>query len=227
MKTIHFLHIVKYPIFLFIALFGVFIGGSENVPNQLPKPRIADIGGQGAPRIPSLKTESYSAPLNYADNSLDIGGQSVPRSGYLVNNDKHLLAGFGTDSPIGNLGAPRLPISRMSSDFTSLRSQCLVIGGQNAPRTLANGGSDIGGGQTAPRTFAQLDCHDFLPVEIKPIGGSQSVPRMFAIKRHLVSDVSFFTSTTGDIGGNGNQGSKPTSPSKPIGGPGLPPHIFS
>lgn len=227
MKTIHFLHIVKYPVLLFIALLGVFIGGSENVPNQLPKPRIADIGGQGAPRVPGLQTESHSAPLNYASTIQDIGGQSVPRSGYLVNNGKHSLANLGTDSPIGNQGAPRLPISRIGRNFKLLKAHCFVIGGQNAPRTLANGDSDIGGSQSAPRIFAQLDCHDFLPVEIKPIGGSQSVPRMFAMKRPFVSHMSFFTSTTGDIGGNGSQLPKPDLLSKPIGGPGLPPHIFS
>ncbi len=227
MKTINFLHILKYPVLLLIAVFGLFIGGSENVPNQLPKPRTVDIGGQGAPRIPSLQTESHSASLNYADNSLDIGGQSVPRSGYLVNSGKHLVDNLKADSPIGNQGAPRLPISRIGNIFKPLGSECLVIGGQSAPRTLANGSADIGGGQTAPRTFAQLDCHDFLPIEIKPIGGSQSVPRMFVMDGKTASGLSFFTTALDEIGGNGNQGSKPTSPSKPIGGPGLPPHIFS
>ena len=223
MKTINFLHILKYPVLLLIAVFGLFIGGSENVPNQLPKPRTVDIGGQGAPRIPSLLTESHSAPLNYADNSLDIGGQSVPRSGYLVNNGKHLLASLGTDSPIGNLGAPRLPISRVSSDFKPLRSECFAIGGQSAPRTLATGGSDIVGGQTAPRTFAHVECHDFLPIEIKPIGGSQSVPRMFVLNGKTTSDLSSFRWSLSDIGGNGSQLPKPTFPLQPIGGPGNPP----
>jgi len=241
MKTINFLHIVKYPVLLFIALFGLFIGGSENVPNQLPKPRTIDIGGQGAPRVPSLQTETNSAPLNYADNSVDIGGQSVPRSGYLLKPETQKIADAGTVSTIGGQGAPRVPGLQIGGQnaprtgFASIQDE-MEIGGQSAPCLLTKDGADIGGaqtaprgiyeiggGQTAPRTFAHHDCQYSIPVEIKPIGGSQSVPRMFAMNGNTVSGLSSFRWSLGEIGGNGSQLPKPTFSLQPIGGPGNPP----
>lgn len=153
MKTIKFLHYVKYPVLLFIAFFGILIGGQQTAPR-----RLADIGGNSA---------GGNAPRRFVSNDYaEIGGgQTSPRMALLSGSVA------GVQSPprsysaanIGDIGggqaAPpsHFPKANSSKQYSNYgfwdSSYDFEIGGQTTHgsefRQFVS--AEIGGGQTAPR----------------------------------------------------------------------------
>ncbi len=130
MKTIKFLHYVKYPVLLFIAFFGILIGGSQNAPRPYTS---AEIGGNGA---------GTTAPRSFVsiDQAEIGGGQTAPRWPLMSGNEIG-----GTQSPprsyaVANIGG--------------------IGDGQTAPRPVEGLTNEIGGSQTAPRGFADFSYED-------------------------------------------------------------------
>jgi hypothetical protein len=188
MKTIKFLHYVKYPVLVLIAIFGIFIGGTQNPP---PKPM------------------AYSA-------AGEIGGQATPRSGGTPVghfNDKFFacyrfpaeIGGNGSAQPkpsgppfgIYEIGGQRVPGTTIPLVLTE-------IGGQRIPNDPNPQGFAIGGGTNQNKPQEPNPLGAFVPATI---GGGRmplhertdidgnSAPRSYAF--HCM-----------EIGGNNQPGSE-------------------
>lgn len=168
MKTIKFLHYAKYPVLIFIALLGIYIGGTQNVPRPYASDT-SDIGGQ---RVPGT-----TIPVAFTE----IGGQRIPNDpnplGYAIgggnNQNKpqvpdplgilepfHIVGEsslIGDNTPIGGQIPPRSggmfpgKFGTISKGFTCFRvNNAVGIGGGQLP---PHNRTDIGG-NSAPRGFA-------------------------------------------------------------------------
>ena len=211
MKTIKLLHYAKYPVLLFIAFFGILIGGSQNAPRPYTS---AEIGGNGA----------GTAPRNFVSNDQSEigGGQTAPRSPLMSGNDIG-----GTQSPprsyavanIGGIGGGQTalrPTEGLSEEIGGSQTaprgyhkSSDPIGGNSAPRSFAYHCMEIGGGGNETRKIFVNAISDGEDIENDALNASQFsyFPTANSAVQYSVYD---FSDADFDfkIGGNSTQGNE-------------------
>lgn len=214
MKTIKFLHYVKYPVLLFIAFFGILIGGSQNAPRSLT----AKIGGGSA---------GNNAPRSFVSNSdAEIGGgQTAPRLSLMSGNEIG-----GAQSPprsytvanIGGIGggqtAPR-PTEGRTEEIGGLQTaprghhkSSNPIGDNSTPRTYAYHCMEIGGGGNETRKIFVIANTDSANVEDMENDASYPSKLSYLSTANSAVQYSVYDFSDADfdfeIGGNSTQGNE-------------------
>jgi hypothetical protein len=191
MKTIKSLHFAKYAVLLFIAIFGLFIGGTQNPPRPLKATEIGGGGSETRKLLPSdIGGQGGVETRKFAYSPTEIGGnQTVPhpamQMGTPGTSTKKLVHPLASADIGGFGGGQPMPRIMACGNLVSAIIEIPIGGSQGAPRqlkgkpktTLALCNVSIGGNgkSTAPRNIFIVGSSETGYIEY-PIGG-QGSPR--------------------------------------------------